>query len=78
MNLRRRAARALFTLADRLDPSKSDDYETGYREGAASASEDVKTWQAEALREAAERIPHHPEAASWLRLRADWIERGEA
>jgi microcystin-dependent protein len=60
-----------------------DPYETGYREGAASAMEDMETIKAEALREAAvdlERDATHMAATwwftGWLRKRAEQIEDG--
>lgn len=58
-------------------------YETGYREGAASAEEDAKTWKAQALREAADALPHRDGEntwwyTGWLRKRAEQVEAGEA
>lgn len=59
-----------------------DPYEVGYREGTASASEDAKTWKAEALREAADALSddgspiYLEDTPTWLRERAEQIEDG--
>lgn len=66
--------------------SRESAYEVGYREGQASAAEDVKTAKADALREAADALagvstPNVDDEwwyTGWLRARAAKIEQGEA